>query len=390
MMSANMDNLAESQICAQSQKLMRQQNPSSSTADRFYQRDLVLRHIMRACSLPDHDRLGRIAQGLGQILGWRWVGISQIDRNQRRAEVLAWWKNRSLDRIFHYALAGSPCQVAVTSRDYCLYTNVQKDFPDWGLNDVLTARLYCAMPVLLGERVIGHVFALHDEESVDVDLMEDTLRIVARFLGGLMAEKPTAALDKAELREASLRRDGLTGLAGLDSLQNDIISVSTAFQEYLLSDSLLVLASLQGLNIGRETLAENNALIAWFAARLNQLSRPMDRVYRIGEHQFAWLVPNAGCGQSAWLIDELQSLRLILDKKQSQPIELQIGHACLTEITHKTEASRAGILQLAAQRLDRHINAQTKPVCRTSWYKRFSLALKRYSWPRRMCFKHCY
>ncbi len=129
------------------------------------------------------DLLEAASEALHAGLGFRWAGVARRGKEPGQAEVLALWDGREDGPAptFGYPLAGTPCDHVYEDTARCFWPrDVAAQFPDDPYLGELGVQAYRGHLLLDGHgRVLGHVFAMHDEPAQTRPGDDDIVQLVA-------------------------------------------------------------------------------------------------------------------------------------------------------------------------------------------------------------------
>ena len=180
------------------------------------------------------------ARALAEATGFRWAFISRFRSanddparnadNPGEAELLAAWTDGQWKSTDVYDLHRTPCEVVSRTGEFQLFHNVAERFRTEPELAAMGARVY-AGEVYYGPegRPMGHVFVLHDSDTIDAVAVRRAVRTVRDFLGAEL--RLLEYRDRATREHREARTDALTGIGNRRAFQEDLDLLRFEFDE---------------------------------------------------------------------------------------------------------------------------------------------------------------
>ncbi|WP_343564328.1 sensor histidine kinase [Kiloniella sp. b19] len=123
------------------------------------------------------------ALALAEGTGYRYTGTATVLPNENQVYVQSFWDGEEMGKGLIYALENTPCDIVYKSCEYYCHTkNLIEDFPEDLLLADMNLKSYHSMGIQnKSGKVIGHVFALHDQDVGEDENFEDLFKLVAHW-----------------------------------------------------------------------------------------------------------------------------------------------------------------------------------------------------------------
>jgi diguanylate cyclase (GGDEF)-like protein len=223
--------------------------------------------------------------------------------------------------------------MVVESEGFTLFTNLQQVFPHYAVLQEMGAHSYAGLVYRDSDGVpLGHIMAMHDNETVDIGACEDIIKIATSALSSnLELNNIQQRLNRVEKRVGA---DGLTGIGNRMAFDDAIEQVGRSYKHSpALNWTIAVvdLDRLKPLNDSRGHAA-GDAFLKQIASALSGIGRQSDSVFRTGGDEFAMLFCHAEDDISASVDKRFRESIIKIRKNLNYNVNASIGFATLQEV----------------------------------------------------------
>lgn len=319
---------------------------TEKSSDTISPKEKLIRRLINA---TPETLLDETVKAISQVTGWKWIGISRFV-SDCRVEVLSMCVNGEIVKSDDYNLIGTPCELVASSQDYTFFSDVTSRYPHYTELEQMGAKTYAGLIYESENTPIGHIFGMHEQESIDAVLLKDLFNLAASMVGSLLEVASMKEITSNAILESHI--DVLTGLLNRRAFERDISNCINNLINGKFSDSLLGIIDLDDMKNINDTWGHDagDLLLANFAEAIKASSRPEDKIYRIGGDEFALILNSAGKDQIKFIQKRLESAITLTKLSGFPDISASFGFASFKECSLQTN----NWFKLADERMYQH------------------------------------
>lgn len=237
-----------------------------------------------------------VVQNLYDTTGWRWIAVSRFIEEEK-IEILSMYDAGKFVDGYIYESLGTPCEVVARTKEFAFFPKLDERFPHYDAMHDMGAKVYAGMVYRSDSVPVGHVFAMHDEASVNASIIEDVMRLSVSILGFKLEADHAKNIALKSEKEAN--QDPLTQVLNRRAFERDLAISFAYLEKKIFSDTLLGIIDLDGMKNINDTYGHDSGdtLLKTFAKAIEAYSRPEDKLYRLGGDEFAMILNGAGPSQ---------------------------------------------------------------------------------------------
>jgi len=279
-------------------------------------------------SMAEHKNIfDAAAKAMGKHLSWRWVLVNRYLTNHK-AETLAFWDNNGLVKNFEYDLLNTPCDRVRKEKQFVRIDDVLQDYPGDEFLMEMGVKTYAGYVYRNKEnKVLGHVFLMHDNNNVDWVLTEETLHMVSTIVGATLSLSHSEK--EVKKQKGLAHTDALTQLNNRLAFDSDLKARVNAAEDSSEDQFVLAMIDLDGMKQVNDNLghSEGDRLLQSYAKELKHIGREKDRAYRFGGDEFAIIFVNTHSNQISKLKHRFEQTMLKVQQQGFDKVGASIGYA---------------------------------------------------------------
>jgi len=287
-------------------------------------KDRILNWLLASMSQNENVFISA-AEALGKFLQWRWVAVTKFLPNNH-AEILAHWDTDHIAENFDFHLINTPCEEVAKRETYTRYENLQQEFANYQPIIELGAKVYAGYVYRDNhQRVLGHIYLMHDQPMIDWVLAEETLHMVTTIVGSSISLFHQEA--EVEKQRGLALTDKLTQLCNRLAFDTDISEAVDKAQRSIDDEFVLAIIDLDGMkqindNEGHD---QGDRLLKTYADMLKQIGREHDHAYRIGGDEFAFIFRSTGLAQESILRNRFRYAIEHVRRRRFSKVDASLG-----------------------------------------------------------------